>query len=548
MKNYIILALALLLAQTAAAAEADDIQRLQEQFQKQHARQAKPAARRMADKQKPPTDNGTVQAAAANDSTSARTVSAATPQAADGSLSIREQLRIQQERIVRLEGRLERLLEQQETVIRELRGGSAAPPATSGVSPATSGVSPASPGSATAPSAPAEKAVKQEKKIAVEKTPASNTSSFGNFRFTGDIRLRYEPMFQEGGFITRHRERVRARFGLFGNLTDEVSGGLALATGSPDDINSTNQSLTGYFSRKPIAFDRYYLAYKPKWLKPLTLTGGKFAYTWYRTGLTFDSDTNPEGFSQTLSFNIKNDVLKNVTLVGFELPLNENGSGHDSFILGGQLQTRLKLGNKLGVRLYAAGVNFNRADSVAVAIGNGTLRPGLPNTNRLAYNSAGQVTGFANRFLYLDLISAVDYNWKARWPITLQVDFVNNLRASRERSGYWADFTIGRLAEQGDVQVGYSLVRIEREAVIGAFNESDLRSSTNVRNHRVSFGYQTHHNLQFNYSLWLGKLANPQDNASLVPVSFRGRCSSAPFTGCSDSFLKRMQVDLTYKF
>ena len=31
--------------------------------------------------------------------------------------------------------------------------------------------------------------------------------------------------------------------------------------------------------------------------------------------------------------------------------------------------------------------------------------------------------------------------------------------------------------------------RIEKDAVIGAWNESDLRSSTNVLNHKLSFAY-----------------------------------------------------------
>jgi hypothetical protein len=385
-----------------------------------------------------------------------------------------------------------------------------------------------------------EKATEEaQKKLASAASPLS---------FSGDVRMRYEPFFQGGGFITRHRERARARLNLTGKLTDELSGGISFASGSLDDVNSSNQTLTGFFTRKTIGLDRYFVQYKPNWGKPLSLVAGKFTYPWYRTPLTFDNDINPEGFAQTFRFDIKNPVLKNITFVGFELPFNESSGAYDSFIFGGQVQTSWRLSDKASLRLYGAGIDFNRADPIAVAIAAGELRPSLPNTNRFRTNSAGQVIGYASKFFYLDLIGALDYKLHPRWPVLAQFNFVNNTRASRERSGYWAEIQFGRLNEPKDTQVGYTFARVERDAVIGAFNESDLRASTNVRNHRVNFGYQTHRNVSVIYTLWVGRLADPRDNLSLVPVASRATCASAPITGCIDPFLKRMQLDLVYKF
>jgi len=383
------------------------------------------------------------------------------------------------------------------------------------------------------------------------KSVTDKTKGLGNFSFSGDVRLRYEPFVQGGGFATRQRERVRARLNIVGKLSDEISGGISVATGSLDDVNSTNQTLTGFFTRKTVGFDRYYLTYRPRWFSSLTLTGGKTVYPWYRTPLTFDSDINPEGFSQTFTFNFQSPILKTITLVGFELPFNEASGGYDSAILGGQIQTRLKLSERVGLRLYAAGVNVNRADPIAVAVANGTLRPSLPNTNRFRTNSTGAVIGYASKFLYLDLIAAVDLNVNPRWPLVLQFNVVNNTRAmDSERTGYWGEVLMGRLSEPKDVQFGYALVRLEREAVIGAFNESDLRAATNVHNHRFSLGYQAFKNVSVQYTLWLGRLANPHDptSASQVPPNFRTACSTAPFAGCQDPSLKRMQFDVVYKF
>ena len=87
------------------------------------------------------------------------------------------------------------------------------------------------------------------------------------------------------------------------------------------------------------------------------------------------------------------------------------------------------------------------------------------------------------------------------------------MRGSRERSGYWAELTVGKTKEAKDVQFGYSFIRIEKDAVIGAWNESDLRSSTNVLNHRLNFAYMFKGNVTGQFTAWIGKLANPRDNS-----------------------------------
>jgi hypothetical protein len=380
------------------------------------------------------------------------------------------------------------------------------------------------------------------------KTNDAKVRQVGNFSFSGDFRLRYEPFLQEGA-ATRHRERFRARLNLTGNLSQEFSGGISLATGSLDDPVSTNQTLTGFFNRKNFGLDKAWITYKPNFAKALKLDAGKFAYPWYRTALTFDSDVNPEGFAETLSFNLNSPVLKNITLVGFQLPFNELGSGYDSFVLGGQLQTQFQLSSKVNFGLYGAGININRADPIAVAVGNGTLKPSLANSNTFRYDSTGKtVMGYAYKFTYLDLIAKLDINPSSTWPTTLQFNFVNNTRGSRERSGYWGEITVGRLSAVKSMQFNYALIRVEKDAVIGAWNESDLRSATNVRNHRLQVGYLFKSNLTAQFTAWLGELGNPLDDVSLVPSNIRSACLGANPVACADSTLKRLQFDAIYKF
>ena len=167
----------------------------------------------------------------------------------------------------------------------------------------------------------------------------------GNFSFSGDLRVRHEPFFQEG-IEDRNRSRIRLRVNVTGKASDEFSGGFSLATGTLDDPVSTNQTMTGFLNRKNIGVDKAWVTYKPAYAKFLKLDAGKFAFPWYRTPMTFDSDVNPEGFAETMSFDVKSSAFKNITFVGFQLPFNEANSGssfpsdqHDSWIMGGQIQT-----------------------------------------------------------------------------------------------------------------------------------------------------------------------------------------------------------------
>ncbi len=60
------------------------------------------------------------------------------------------------------------------------------------------------------------------------------------------------------------------------------------------------------------------------------MTGGKFAYTWALTSLTFDPDINPEGFVVKVSKDFPNGspVVKNLNIQIMNLLYNEaSGAG-----------------------------------------------------------------------------------------------------------------------------------------------------------------------------------------------------------------------------
>ena len=223
-------------------------------------------------------------------------------------------------------------------------------------------------------------------------TLEARLKSFGPFTFGGDFRLRDEPYF--GGPTNqsqvRDRERYRARFNINAKLNSDISGGLTLATGDFNDPITNNQTANQDFTRKPFFLDKAFINYNPHQFSALTLVGGKFAYPWYRTELTWDNDISPEGVAQKLEW--KSDtwhVLRQFALVGFELPFGEstklnpvttftsnppnalfpypNAGIKQSIVYGGQIQTRWQLASWLSFTADTAFYDFHNADQILLA-------------------------------------------------------------------------------------------------------------------------------------------------------------------------------------
>ncbi len=212
-------------------------------------------------------------------------------------------------------------------------------------------------------------------------------TTLARFKFAGDIRVRGES-FNQQGTADRNRARVRARFGVEGKFAD-FTGGFALATGTLGDPTTTNETLTNNFARKTIALDRAYVTYNPERFKALQLTGGKFAYTWIRTGMTFDPDINPDGFSAKLSYDLHGPMIKNVTIGTYALILNEaNGKGNtaDSYALGVHANAKLTpFGDWWTAVASFSATKWNKPNSIlnssafAVGAANASFLVNIPN-------------------------------------------------------------------------------------------------------------------------------------------------------------------------
>lgn len=382
----------------------------------------------------------------------------------------------------------------------------------------------------------------------------------GRFRFTGDVRVRQEtftsqdnPLCPVGACQLRARERIRLRFGFEGKLNEDFNAGIFMASGIITDPTSSNETLNNVFERKTISFDRGYITYNPQAHKWLSLTGGKFAYSWIRTNSMWDPDLNPEGFSEKASFDLKNGgIFKNVTFTGMQLLFNEVGVGQDSKALGGQISTKMQLGSHVTMTPAFSGLKWQLTDVIlnepASVNGGAAVGAFAPNGMTNCTTGVSPNRHFCSRFLYADFIDSFVFKtpWE-RFPINLQMEFEKNLGAAtsavtgtKQDKLYLFDVNVGRTRSKNDIQFGYSWWRQEQDSVITSFNESDQRSPSNVLQNKIYFNWKVRDNVTIGVTDWIGRTLNTAlENAKRAP--------GVPVGG-KDPYLQRFQFDIIYSF
>ncbi|HEX8710009.1 MAG TPA: putative porin [Pyrinomonadaceae bacterium] len=212
--------------------------------------------------------------------------------------------------------------------------------------------------------------------------------------------------------------------------------------------------------------------------------------------------------------------------------------GRDLALYGGQLRVRLQAAPKVALTLSAADLYFSGTQFITpvqffggqlqlpltvtipatatapaqtltaqvsiprdlLVAGAGGL--GISTATNNAVNRDGRLSSGYN---LIDLIGRLELTHSARFPVTLLLNFVTNtqthdvalegahgatlLLPNHQRNGYWAELQAGKSKDRGDVQFGYTILRIEKDAVLTPFNFSDLAQQSDVRAHRLNFSY-----------------------------------------------------------
>ena len=373
-------------------------------------------------------------------------------------------------------------------------------------------------------------------------------------RFQGDLRLRNE-LDVNRNFVDgddRWRQRMRLRFGLTAQITNELTAGFRMGSGNPNQVNTAEVNFGNEFSRKTfLNLDQAYLRYKPtEWA---TTTGGKFGQPWWRPSLgnftaeiVWDNDVQPEGLVQ--QFNFKNvGPFSELGLTGGLLIVDQFDEAQPfnrgNLMFGGQALAALPVGEHGKAKFGTAFYSFENPDSIAK--GNLQAREGpLGNqTNKLRGPLADDGTGrigkcntgssaacsFVSDFEILEINGQYDLNIPGWLPIGFFFDYAKNLGAKsseafgqdvgKENDAFQVYATVGKLRKPGDWLVGYGYAVIEADAAIGQFNSDDLQY-TNTKTQTIFLEYQVQKNVSLIWDSYLQERENEllsgfQGNSSL---------------------------------
>lgn len=329
-------------------------------------------------------------------------------------------------------------------------------------------------------------------------------------RWSGDFRYRYENIQSEGR-DDRNRNRIRARAALEARISDTVRVGLGLASGSEDPV-STNQTLGGGGSHKPLNIDLAYFEWTG--LRNTAIIGGKFKNPLERVGgnaLVWDSDWRPEGFAF---------VWDNETLFANGLGTwieSDSNADHQEFSFALQGGANLSLTPDVGLM---AGVGYYDVGSAGKGsfFGDGDFFGN-------SFDPVGQRYLFDYRMI--EAFAELSLEGLGR-PFTLFGDYVTNLDADDEDSGYSFGFEYGATKKRGDWAIGYTYKYLEADAVLGLLADSDFGGGgTDARGHVFSGAYAFHES-------WIFELTYLVNETAIASGA--------------DQDYERLQLDLSFKY
>jgi hypothetical protein len=322
----------------------------------------------------------------------------------------------------------------------------------------------------------------------------------------GDLRLRYQYEKKQDQSkateITRHRERMRFRFGFETQVRDGVKVGMTLASGS-DDPRSTNQSFEDVFSTKGIHLDQAYVMFM-LW-QGLQVVAGKFGKAFHcDDGLLWDSDITLEGQAIKLTFPLAQESA--LFLNGGMFLLDEiKNKGTDPHMFVAQPGLRAALGNGLSLHVSLAYYAFNHAqgnpDWGDIVSTNTTVAEVDTLVDACVPCDTTYVEHLRLHYDYdsINPAVAVTYSWtssEAEYALKMIGDYIYN--TDSEGTGYLLGVKCGhsKVKKAGSWQIYYNWRRLERDAFLDTFPDSDFRGgATNVTGYEAVVSYALAKNL-----------------------------------------------------
>jgi len=340
-------------------------------------------------------------------------------------------------------------------------------------------------------------------------------------KWEGDIRMGYQgdrfsdrnaPEFfhqvqgQNVNNTTENRDRfrLRARLGLNAKVTQAISAGFRLATGTLTDPVSTNQTLGQTGNKYSFVLDRAFVrAHSDEILPWLTVSAGRIPNPWFSTALVWDDDLNFEGaalridpYAQSI-----NTWRPFATLGAFPLQeIEQSGSvnAKSKWLLGSQVGVEWIRDNNTRAKLGLAYYNYRNISGIRNGFDQTSFNKTAPDFRQKgntlfniasSANPANTLYALAADYRVVNLTGAVDLNLFNPVHVMLSGDYVKNVGYSRAKTlartgvdaqpdttGYLAQLAVGMptMLLKDDWQISIAYRRLGADAVLDAFSDSDF--------------------------------------------------------------------------
>jgi len=366
----------------------------------------------------------------------------------------------------------------------------------------------------------------------------------------GDVRLRNEVFFRDGD-RDRNRDRFRLRFGAKAKVNEETELGFKLVSGTANDPISNNVTASDQFTFKNINIGNAYLKLAPAASigldRPIvTLMGGKFDVPLYRipgpSQPVFDGDLTPEGFFESVKpIEAKDGFLRGLSFNLGQWIFQENANTGDGAVFAFQGLASMALGDAEW-NLAVGDYKFQKASTIAsarnrntslnvtntVVLSDGTVVGGRPiDPTKFGPNKDGisaptvdaegnvvpgkaiTIVGYVSDFNEMDVGTDLLVPTGApSWPVRAFFEYVKNTEAEGgDDQGFQGGATLGASKDPGNLWLTYAYERLETDAVISAFSESDFGhdGGTNTKAHIVQAGYVLWKNLSILSTVYFDK-------------------------------------------
>lgn len=317
--------------------------------------------------------------------------------------------------------------------------------------------------------------------------------------FKGDFRFRNEQVKEEQvsplSEADQFRQRFRLRVGANAKINDNSDVTVRFATGSTSSSegNTTNQTMTDYYSKKGITVDLAYINHKIS--DSFSVWGGKTPLVFYMSGasdMIFDADLTPEG----LAFKYKNamestEIFVNAGTSWLSERFSATGAtdNTDVGLVGGQIGATQKF-DGWAITLAAASYNFSniKGATAPTAKGNTLVGGAYANDYKLTVGD-------------LEISSTI-----ADIPVALYYEMVSNSEGGNYKQAGNVGVNIGKLKDPYSWLIRLDTRELEKDSTVGVLAESDSSSGgTDMRSTRLAFFYQAADNANVALTLFNGK-------------------------------------------